>query len=168
MEMESYQREITKRLSLGDKRGLAFSEEILNHLEAKNISACFMCRTCSSSCPVAALEGGFDPLRLIRMCLYGLWEDVLNEPTLWLCTSCYACQERCPQNIKIADFITLLKNSAMKKGDPPAGVKAQREIIIQAGRVYPIDDFDNKKRAKMGLPELPTTCDVVARLIGGK
>ncbi len=157
-----------RKLVLSNERIAGLLKELLDCSEAQGISACFMCRTCSSSCPIATLEKGFDPVKLIRMCLYGLWDQLLRDPTLWLCTSCYACQERCPQGIKIADFITVLKNLAVKKGEPPPGIKAQREIITQAGRVYPLDEFDNKKRAKMGLPELPTTCTVVGRLIGAE
>jgi heterodisulfide reductase subunit C len=47
----------------------------------------------------------------------------------------------------------------------PSGVRAQKEIITKWGRIYPIDDFDNKKREKLGLPGLPTSCEAVERLL---
>ena len=84
---------------------------------------------------------------------------------VWLCSSCYACQERCPQGVAIADFMTLLKNVAAREGCAPPGIRAQRDIISKEGRVYPIDDFDNKKRQKAGLPPLPTSCDIIKDLI---
>ena len=46
----------------------------------------------------------------------------------------------------------------------PTGIRAQRDLIKGEGRIYPIDDFDNKKRNKAGLPLIPTTCDVVKKL----
>jgi heterodisulfide reductase subunit C len=60
--------------------------------------------------------------------------------------------------------MTLLKNLAVKEGNMPAGIRAQRDIIKGEGRIYPIDDFDNKKRGKVGLPPIPTSCKVVTKL----
>ena len=139
-------------------------KKLANQPGGEKISACFMCRTCTASCPITAVNDKFNPLRIIRMALYGLKEEVLSSDFVWLCSSCYACQERCPQGVSITEFMTLLKNMALEAGHAPPGIKAQREIICQGGRVYPLDDFDNKKRKKVGLPELPTTCKVVKDL----
>jgi heterodisulfide reductase subunit C len=98
------------------------------------------------------------------MALYGLKDEVLGNEFIWLCSSCYACQERCPQGVSITEFMTLLKNMALESGHAPPGIKAQREIICKDGRIYPLDDFDNKKRKKVGLPELPTTCKAIKDL----
>ena len=46
----------------------------------------------------------------------------------------------------------------------PTGIRAQRDTIKGEGRIYPIDDFDNKKRAKVALPPIPTSCNVVKKL----
>ncbi len=126
------------------------------------VAACFACRTCMASCPITAVNEAFNPLKIIRMALYGLKNEVLGKEFIWLCSSCYACQERCPQGVSITEFMTLLKNMAVREGfRPPAGIEAQRDIVKRNGRIYPLDDFDNKKRAKVHLPELPTTCAVV-------
>ena len=147
-----------------DRGDPIFKMEIMQQPGGERISACFACHTCTASCPISAVNGEFNPLRIIRKTLYGLREEVLRNDFIWLCSNCYACQERCPQGVSITDFMTLLKNVAVKKGYLPAGIKAQRDLVKGEGRVYPIDDFDNKKRAKLGLPGLPTTCDAVKRL----
>ena len=98
------------------------------------------------------------------MALYGLKEEVLGSDFIWLCSGCYACQERCPQGVSITEFMTLLKNMAAKDGYMPSGIKAQRDIIKNEGRIYPVDDFDNKKRNKVGLPSLPITCKVIKEI----
>ncbi len=160
--MDSKGREAAVVFSSRTEEGLWGEFEDL--LRSQGVFKCFMCRTCTSSCPVSAVAKEFDPLKIIRMLLYGLGEDVIESQELWLCTSCYACQERCPQGVMVTDLITRLKNIAMSRGKAPAGVKAQKEIITGAGRIYPLDDFDNKKRAKVGLPELPTTCAIVEKI----
>jgi len=141
-----------------------FAEALASQPGGERIAACFMCRTCVASCPISAVDRRFHPLRIIRLALYGLKQEVLASDFIWLCSSCYACQERCPQGVKISDFMTLLKNLAVKEGHVPRGIRAQLDLIREHGRIYPIDDFDNKKRNKAGLPSLPTSCDVVAKL----
>lgn len=141
-----------------------FRRELTAQPGGEKIVACFTCRTCTASCPVSAVNSRFNPYRIIRMALYGLREEVLGSDFVWLCSSCYACQERCPQGVCITDFMTLLKNMAVKAGHAPAGIKAQRDLIKGQGRIYALDEFDNKKRNKIDLPSLPTTCEAVNQL----
>lgn len=147
-----------------DQADPGFRKELAGAQGGEKISACFACRTCVASCPITAVNDKFNPLRIIRMALYGLRKQVLESDFIWLCSSCYSCQERCPQGVSITEFMTLLKNKAVKEGHVPAGVKAQREIITRQGRIYAIDEFDNKKRNKIDLPSLPTTCEAVKDL----
>jgi heterodisulfide reductase subunit C len=142
-----------------------FRNEILEQPGGKEIMACFTCRTCSASCPITAVNTSFNPVRIIRMALYGLKDEILGSDFIWLCSSCYACQERCPQGVCITELMTVLKNMAVKAGYTPQGIRAQKDIISKEGRIYPLDDFDNKKRKKIGLPSLPTACDVIGELL---
>ena len=147
-----------------DRADPDFKKQLAGQPGGEKISACFMCRTCTASCPITAVNDAFNPLRIIRMALYGLKEEVLHSDFIWLCSSCYACQERCPQGVSITEFMTLLKNLAAKAGKMPAGIRAQRDIIKGEGRIYPLDDFDNKKRGKVGLPPIPTSCSMIKNL----
>jgi heterodisulfide reductase subunit C len=147
-----------------DQADPGFRKELASAPGGEKISACFACRTCVASCPITAVNERFNPLRIIRMALYGLKKQVLESDFIWLCSSCYSCQERCPQGVSITEFMTLLKNLAVMEGHVPSGVKAQKEIITGQGRIYAIDEFDNKKRNKIDLPSLPTTCEAVKAL----
>jgi heterodisulfide reductase subunit C len=149
-------------LSKGDP---TFRDLLTRAPGGEKIAACFVCRTCTASCPISAVNEKFNPFRIIRLALYGLKDEVLKSDFIWLCSSCYACQERCPQGVSITDFMTLLKNLAFKEGHAPAGIKMQMELIKNQGRIYAIDEFDNKKRNKAGLPSLPTSCTVVKDLL---
>jgi len=141
-----------------------FVKELAGQPGGEKISACFTCRTCVASCPISAINREFNPAKIIRMALYGLKEEILTSDFIWLCSTCYACQERCPQGVSITDFMTLLKNMAISEGHAPAGIRAQLKLVKGEGRIYPIDDFDNKKRNKAGLPPLPTSCDAIKEL----
>jgi heterodisulfide reductase subunit C len=147
-----------------DQADTEFVRELAAQPGGEKISACFMCRTCVASCPINQVNERFHPLRIIRMALYGLKEIVLKGDFIWLCATCYACQERCPQGVRITDFMTILRNLAVKEGRTPPGIRAQMDLVKGQGRIYPLDEFDNKKRGKAGLPELPTRCEVVKEL----
>ena len=141
-----------------------FRKELSEQPGGERIAACFTCRTCMASCPISTVNNRFNPFRIIRMALYGLKEAVLGSEFIWLCSSCYACQERCPQGVSITEFMIVLKNMAVREGRMPPGVRAQLDLVKGQGRIYAIDDFDNKKRGKIDLPPLPTECERIKEL----
>jgi heterodisulfide reductase subunit C len=137
----------------------SFRSKLAQQPGGEIFSACLMCRTCTASCPITKTYDTFNPFRIIRLALLGLRKEIFTSDFIWLCSNCYACQERCPQGVNIPEFMTILKNLAVKEG-----TKALMNFIKGMGRIYPIDEFDNKKRNKSGLPSLPTSCEVVKGL----
>jgi heterodisulfide reductase subunit C len=116
---------------------------------------CYTCGTCTAGCPVHRAHKDYDPRRIIRMLVLGLRNEILNGDMIWLCSDCYTCQENCPMGVKITDIINHLKNLATREKNIPLGVSTQEKLLKDQGKIYIIDDFDNKKRAKVGLPPLP-------------
>ncbi|MEA2039051.1 MAG: 4Fe-4S dicluster domain-containing protein [Thermodesulfobacteriota bacterium] len=141
-----------------------FKNELVKQPGGENFTACFACGTCTACCPITPVYESFNPRRIIRLALYGFKDEIFKSDFIWFCSSCYACQERCPQGVSITELMTALKNMAFKEGYAPSGIRAQNDLIKGEGRIYPIDDFDNKKRAKAGLPPVPTSCPVVEEL----
>jgi heterodisulfide reductase subunit C len=117
--------------------------------------ACYTCGTCTVGCPVHRAHNEYDPLRIIRMLILGLRDELLKGDMIWLCSDCYTCQENCPMGVKITDIINHLKNLATREKNVPIGVSTQEKLLNNQGKIYIIDDFDNKKRTKVGLPSLP-------------
>jgi heterodisulfide reductase subunit C len=99
------------------------------------------------------------------MILLGMEQELLDEGTIWLCSTCYTCLERCPQKVGCAEIITELRNLAARDGRLPEAFKMQMQALRQFGRVYEIEEFDNKKRGKMGLAVLETKADLQALLV---
>lgn len=142
-----------------------FREALASEPGGEGIRTCFACGTCAASCPVRKINEAYNPRRVIRMTLIGMKKEVLESPFIWLCSTCYTCQERCPQGVKITDLMTALKNLAVREGNCPPGVAMQWKLLQEQGRLYPIDDFDNKKRVKAGLPTLRTRIEDVGILL---
>ena len=128
-------------------------------------NGCLACRTCTSGCPVHRADNEYDPLRIIRMCILGLKNELLQGTMIWLCSDCYTCQENCPMGVKITDIINHLKNLATREKNIPIGVSTQEKLLKDQGKIYIIDDFDNKKRAKAGLPSLPEMAEEAKKLL---
>jgi len=96
-----------------------FVDEITAMPGGEALRECIQCGTCSGTCPVA-IYMDYTPRRLIAMAREGLKKDVLSSFTVWLCSSCYACTVRCPQQIKITDIMYAFKRKALEEGYAPS------------------------------------------------
>jgi len=132
-----------------------FIEEIESVDFIGGFRGCYTCGTCTAGCPIHRAHEDYDPLRIIRLLTLGLREEILRGDMIWLCSDCYTCQENCPMGVKITDIINHLKNLATKERNIPLGAATQQKLLKDQGKIYIIDDFDNKKRTKVGLPSLP-------------
>jgi heterodisulfide reductase subunit C len=147
-----------------DKLDPSFKGKIADMPGGQYIRRCFSCNTCSASCPVREIDAKYNPRRIIRMVLLGMKEEVLSSPFIWFCSTCYACQERCPQDVRVTDVMIAIKNCAVSEGHILPAYEMQMELIRSHGRLYEIDEFDNKKREKSGLPAIPRKMEGVKEI----
>ncbi len=57
-----------------------------------------------------------------------------------------------------------LKNIAVREGYIHPAFKEQARLVETFGRLYEVEDFDNKKREKIGLPSVKKKFDDVTKL----
>jgi heterodisulfide reductase subunit C len=129
-----------------------FKYDVAAEPGGENIKLCFACGICTASCPIREVDDRYNPRKIIRMVLLGMKDRVLKSDFIWLCSSCYACTERCPQGVRFTEVMNAIKNLAVKEGHIHPSYLMQVGIIKKAGRLYEIDDFDNNKRTSLGLP----------------
>ena len=65
-------------------------------------------------------------------------EEVLSSNEIWLCLTCYQCQERCPQKVRVTDIIFDCKNLATEAGKVPPTVVAIAKDILTKGQLYTV------------------------------
>jgi len=121
-----------------------------------SVEHCFQCGTCTGGCP----SGRRTPYRIrqiVRKCLMGLKDEVISDPALWMCTTCYTCQERCPREIKIVEIVKMARNVAAQSGFMAPAHKATGSFVIKTGHGVPINDATMELRKRVGLDELPPT-----------
>jgi len=133
---------------------MSFSAEVTKRHGGETLTACYQCGTCASSCPVARLDASFNPREIIKLSLLDEKEEVVSGNAIWLCASCFNCQERCPQNVEIAEVIYALRNIAVEAGHSPNIYSDFGSALITEGRIVSISKFVEKKRTEYGLPPL--------------
>jgi len=116
MEMEKDTKEPSETIVEEAMLDPDFPREVAGEPGGEGIRQCYACGTCTAGCPVRRFHPAFNPRRIIRMVLLGMRDQVLKEPFVFLCATCYTCQERCPQGVRISDVMRALKNLAVEQG----------------------------------------------------
>ncbi len=128
----------------------SFTAQVSDLIGGADLTACFQCAKCSAGCPVSD-KVNVQVHQIMRMLLLGI-EYVLQTDMIWLCTTCYTCQERCPQGIAITDILFGLKNMAFKRGLTPSGYVNAQKGLYETGRLYEPTDWE---RDDLGLAPVP-------------
>jgi heterodisulfide reductase subunit C len=142
-----------------------FSQQVAAEPGGERILRCFACGTCTASCPVREVTDRYNPRRIIHMVLLGLKHQVLASDFIWLCSTCYTCQERCPQDVRITDLMHAIKNVAVREGYIPPSYQIQIGLIRDHGRLYDITPFENERRTDLGMPAITERPRDFARIL---
>ncbi len=134
-----------------------FYKQVTSKLGGETLTSCYQCGTCASSCPVAKLTKRFNPRNIIKNALLGNREKLLTDGSIWLCCSCFNCQERCPQEVEIAELIFTLRNIALAEGYAPKAFVDMASSLMSTGRLVPVTKFLMRRREKAGLPPISDT-----------
>jgi heterodisulfide reductase subunit C len=131
----------------------------------ENIKKCFSCGTCTAGCPVREVTDRYNPRKIIRMALLGMRKEVLSGQFIWLCSSCYTCFERCPQDVRIPELMNAIKNIAAREGHLPPAMKTQIDLLSSSGRLLEITDFENEKRKESNLPPVQARTEDIKKIL---
>jgi heterodisulfide reductase subunit C len=119
----------------------------------KAAKPCFQCGICTSSCPVFRVAPELNPrISVDSIITKGEVPRAGNE---WLCAYCLMCDQRCPMGVSLAEILMEIKNISAREGKAPPDVIESAEMLMQDGCLSPISGRSEKKRAELGLPDLP-------------
>ena len=144
-----------KELLTDSNRDPDFTAEFID-AGIETVKHCFQCGTCSGGCP-SGRRTPYKVRQIVRKCLLGLKEEVISDDALWMCTTCYTCQERCLRSVKIVEIIKKARNIAAHAGYMAKAHKMTGVNVIKTGHAVPINDTVKALRAKIGLSEIPPT-----------
>ncbi len=133
-----------------------FRDKLNAVLGAEMHSYCFQCGACVGDCPAARYSSRFNPRLIMLKSIMGLEEELLAEDSvIWLCTNCYNCYERCPQDVRPVEVIIALKNLARGQHHAPQKVVAMVHSVREQGMTASVTSATERIRAELGLPPLP-------------
>jgi len=93
-----------------------FKEQVASRPGGEKVKNCYLCGSCTAGCPVSNLREEYNPRRFMRMILLGMKDEVLSSPELWQCTQCHICVVHCPQDVRFADIVRVLRQMAVEEG----------------------------------------------------
>lgn len=96
--------------------------EIIQTRSGELLRTCYFCQKCTAGCPVAYVMD-YKPAQVVRLILLGRKDVLLRSAAPWLCVSCEACGTRCPNGIRLAPIMDVLKEMALVEGVAPAEKK---------------------------------------------
>lgn len=132
-----------------------FFDSLYELTDGERFKACLQCATCSGACPFGYLMD-FPPGRMISYLRAGLYEEVLDTDTVWMCVSCYACTEVCPAKIPVTPgLMTRTKEELLLVGNIPSELQEALEFSQRYGN--PLGESPRKRAdwAKNLTPEVP-------------
>ncbi|MDK2826897.1 CoB--CoM heterodisulfide reductase subunit C [Methanolobus vulcani] len=121
---------------------------------SSSVLRCMQCGVCSSSCP-SGRHTSLNIRKLVKIA--GKDPDILKSEELWMCTTCYNCQERCPRGIDIVETILKIRSISAHQDIILPEHRAVCQMLLKYGHAVPINDNYKRKRTDIGLEELPET-----------
>ena len=85
----------------------------VEELSGENLFGCYQCGTCSAGCPYVE-DMDLTPDEVIRYIVLDR-PEVLNCKTIWLCSACFTCAERCPRDINITKIMEACRQIVLRK-----------------------------------------------------
>ncbi len=137
------------------------NEEIKKFFDVEFLKNCYSCGACNNDCPVAKITT-FDPNVLVGKILDGKLDDVIKDPTIWLCLDCYVCYELCPMRVGLVEVFTKLRNLARERGYISKGFKGEFDSFKKMGTIAM---FSHSARKRVGLQSVKPKLDDLKILI---
>jgi heterodisulfide reductase subunit C len=120
------------------------------------LNVCYQCGTCVSTCAAGLVSPDKNIRKLVQNLVNSKNEFEPQENDLvWLCTTCYQCEDRCPEGIPLTTLLIQLKNMAVEVSVIPDSIRKEIETLAAHSFTYPPTKSIVSRRRRLALPELP-------------
>ena len=115
----------------------------INEIEKCKIKYCAGCGKCGGSCLLARVNPEFSPRIMAEKALFGFEEEIFTSDELWACSTCYACNERCPSGVKFAEFIRASRVESIRSGFE--AIKSHWGILSDFSKIMANSELKQKR-----------------------
>ena len=85
------------------------------------LKKCYQCATCSVACPLSSDQKPF-PRKEMIWSQWGMKENLIADPDVFLCHQCGDCTEKCPRGAKPGEVLGAIRSYAYTYYGWPAGL----------------------------------------------
>lgn len=135
---------------------MSFFREFIRDRSGQESALCYQCLKCTSGCPVAG-HMDYPPHAVHRLVVVGGRRELLRSRSIWLCTACETCGQRCPNEINTARVMDALKRlaTAESSGGGEKGMRAMHRAflagIAKRGRMHELSLIRDMRLRSGGL-----------------
>ncbi|MCL4422112.1 MAG: (Fe-S)-binding protein [Actinobacteria bacterium] len=104
----------------------------LAELAGDSFLSCYQCGTCSVVCPFSP-QGTHLPRQEMLFAQWGLENELLSSPNLWICTTCGNCARLCPREVDIPGTISAARDLYVASRDIPRELATAFENTSRQG-----------------------------------
>ncbi len=79
-----------------------------------DLKKCFQCATCSAVCSLSTESRPF-PRQQMLEAQWGMGEQLIGDPAIWLCHDCGDCTARCPRGARPSAVMDALRMAAIRR-----------------------------------------------------
>lgn len=120
------------------------------------LNVCYQCGTCVSTCAAGMVNQAKNVRKLVEMIAHASPGEFPEEnDLLWFCSTCYQCEDRCPEGVPLTSLLLQMRNMAAAKGGLPTAVRKEIDTLREHGFTLPPLKSILLRRRKLGLPDLP-------------
>jgi len=120
-----------------------FKNDVSARPGGENINYCISCGSCTATCPVSELDSTYNPRLIIKKVQLGMKEEVLKSNDLWKCIQCHRCVAHCPQNVKFADIVRVLRDLSVEEGYYPESMLKEIDDLDRSINQYRLKVVDD-------------------------
>ena len=123
-------------------------------MEVKRPEACIQCGTCVTVCPVEMVGG--------HAIVTFLADPEATNYSVWLCSSCWRCQEACPAGVNIYELMM----EERRRQAAPGGYQDAFDSVLAGGLALEVvqEELD-QNRAARGLEPVELPSPDLARVL---
>ena len=78
-----------------------------------DVKKCFQCATCSSVCSLSSEQKSFPREQMIKA-QWGMRDQLVGDPAVWLCHDCGDCSLRCPRGVKPSRVMGAIRQQVIR------------------------------------------------------